>query len=42
MKHLVSETLTELVGDIDYYLCMDEDCDVVYYDSDAIDKGLSI
>lgn len=31
VKHLVAETLTELVGDTDYHLCMNEECDIVYY-----------
>ncbi|OGO78218.1 MAG: (2Fe-2S)-binding protein [Clostridiales bacterium GWB2_37_7] len=35
VKHLVSETLTELVGDTDYYLCMDEECDVTYYNLES-------
>lgn len=34
VKHLVVDTLTKLVGDIDYYLCMDEECDIVYYNKE--------
>ncbi|KNF09091.1 BFD-like [2Fe-2S] binding protein [Gottschalkia purinilytica] len=32
VKHLVMDTLVELVNDTDYYLCMNEECDIVYYD----------
>lgn len=35
VKHLVVETLTELVGDADYYLCMDKECDIVYYNTES-------
>lgn len=35
VKHLVLETLTELVGDTDYYLCMDEECNIVYYNTES-------
>lgn len=31
VKYLVVDLLTELVGDTDYYLCMDEECDIAYY-----------
>ncbi|KJS88087.1 Csac_0668 family 2Fe-2S cluster-binding (seleno)protein [Peptococcaceae bacterium BICA1-8] len=34
VKHLVLETLTKLVGDTDFYLCMDEECNVVYYNTE--------
>ena len=34
VKHLVLETLTELVGDTDYYICMNEKCDIVYYNQE--------
>ena len=33
VKHLVVDMLTELVGDTDYYLCMNEECDIVYYNN---------
>jgi bacterioferritin-associated ferredoxin len=35
VKHLVVDTLTELVGDMDYYICMNEECDVVYYNPES-------
>ena len=35
VKHIVVEELTEEVGSSNYYLCMNEDCDVVYYSSDS-------
>ena len=31
VKHLVLSELSEQVGDRDYYLCMNEECDVAYY-----------
>jgi len=31
VKHLVDDTLEEMVGDMDYYICVNEECDVVYY-----------
>ncbi|SKA79242.1 BFD-like [2Fe-2S] binding domain-containing protein [Caloramator quimbayensis] len=31
VKHLVKDDIAELVGDMDYYICMNEECDVVYY-----------
>lgn len=34
VKHLVADNLTELVGDTDYYLCMNEECDIVYYNQE--------
>ncbi len=34
-KHLIVDSLTELVGDTDYYLCMDEECDIVYYNKNT-------
>lgn len=33
VKHLVINKTTDLVGNDDYLLCMDEDCDIVYYNS---------
>lgn len=35
VKHLVLETLIELVGDTDYYICMNEKCDIVYYNQET-------
>lgn len=35
VKHLVLETLSELVGDTDYYLCMNEECDITYYNQET-------
>ena len=35
VKHLVVDTLTELVGDMDYYICMNEECDIVYYNPES-------
>lgn len=36
VKHLVSKNFVEEVVDEEaYYLCMNEDCDVVYYSSDG-------
>lgn len=31
VKHMVLDELTEQVGDNDYFLCMNEECDVTYY-----------
>ena len=31
VKHLVIDKITELVGNDDYFLCMNGDCDTVYY-----------
>jgi len=35
VRHLVVDTLTELVGDTDYYICMNEECDIVYYNPES-------
>ena len=35
VKHLVLETLTELVGDTDYYICMNDKCDIIYYNQET-------
>lgn len=35
VKHLVLETLTELAGDTDYYICMNEKCDIIYYNRET-------
>lgn len=34
VKHLVLETMIGQVGTADYYLCMDEECNVVYYNTE--------
>ncbi|MBM7583110.1 bacterioferritin-associated ferredoxin [Caldicoprobacter guelmensis] len=33
VKHLVIDDLMQLVGDMDYYICTNEECDIVYYNS---------
>lgn len=33
VKHLVNDNLMEMVGGYDYYLCVNEACDVVYYNT---------
>lgn len=38
VKHLVLESITELVGDTDYYLCMNEECNIVYYNTESNTK----
>lgn len=35
VRHLVLEELVGEIGDLDYYLCMNEDCDVIYYSQDS-------
>lgn len=35
VKHLVIDTMTELVGDMDYYICVNQECDVVYYNPES-------
>ena len=35
VEHLVLEPLRVTVGDSDYYLCMDEVCNIVYYNKDT-------
>ncbi|UOE96803.1 hypothetical protein NA23_01435 [Fervidobacterium islandicum] len=30
VKHMVLNELTEQIGDNDYYLCMNEECDITY------------
>lgn len=32
VRHLVVDSLSETIEDTDYYLCMNEECDIVYYD----------
>ncbi|MEK6266803.1 MAG: (2Fe-2S)-binding protein [Clostridium sp.] len=34
-KHMVLDELTEQVGDNDYFLCMSEECDVTYYNTES-------
>jgi bacterioferritin-associated ferredoxin len=31
IKHMIIEELMKLVGDDDYFLCMNEECDITYY-----------
>jgi bacterioferritin-associated ferredoxin len=35
VKNLVLDELAELVGDMDYYLCRNEKCDIVYYNVES-------
>jgi len=35
VKHLVDDTLEEMVGNMDYYMCMNEECDIVYYNPES-------
>lgn len=35
VKHLVLDELIDRVGDSDYYLCMNNECDVAYYNQEA-------
>jgi bacterioferritin-associated ferredoxin len=35
VRHLVVDTLAESVGDMDYYICVNEECDVVYYNPES-------
>ncbi|ABX42167.1 Csac_0668 family 2Fe-2S cluster-binding (seleno)protein [Lachnoclostridium phytofermentans] len=35
VKHMVLDELMEQVGDNDYFLCMDEECSITYYDTQA-------
>lgn len=35
VKHLVVDTLTESVGDMDYYICVNKECDIVYYNPES-------
>ena len=35
VKHMVLDELMDQVGDKDYYLCMSEDCDVTYYNTES-------
>ena len=34
VKHMVLDELTEQVGDNDYFLCMSEECDIAYYNTE--------
>ena len=38
VKHMVLDELTEQVGDNDYFLCMSEECDITYYNSESTVK----
>jgi bacterioferritin-associated ferredoxin len=35
VRHLVVDTLAEFVGDMDYYICMNEECNIVYYNPES-------
>lgn len=35
VKHMVLKNLVEQVGDKDYYLCMNEECEVTYYNKES-------
>lgn len=35
IKHMVLDELTEQVGDNDYFLCMNEVCDIAYYNTES-------
>ncbi len=35
VKHIVLDELTDDVGDNDYYLCISEECDITYYNSES-------
>ncbi len=35
VRHMVLDELLEQIGDYDYYLCISEECDVVYYNSSS-------
>ncbi|ACL19260.1 BFD domain protein (2Fe-2S)-binding domain protein [Desulfitobacterium hafniense DCB-2] len=38
VKHLVLDEIVELVGDPDYFLCMNEECDITYYNTESKKK----
>lgn len=38
VRHLVLDSLIELVGDTDYFLCMNEECDIIYYNQETSEK----
>lgn len=38
VKHMVLDELTEQVGDNDYFLCMSEECNITYYNSESTVK----
>ncbi len=35
VKHLILSELVEQVGDSDYFLCMNEECDITYYNTES-------
>ena len=35
VKHMVLDELTEQVSDSDYYLCMSEQCEIAYYNTES-------
>ena len=38
VRHLVDDTLEEMVGNMDYYICMNEECNIVYYNLNSASK----
>ncbi|OPY16887.1 MAG: Copper chaperone CopZ [Methanomethylovorans sp. PtaU1.Bin073] len=34
VRHMISNGLLEKAGDLDYYLCMSQDCEIAYYNND--------
>jgi bacterioferritin-associated ferredoxin len=34
VRHMICDNLLENIGDFDYYLCMNEDCKISYYNND--------
>ena len=38
VKHMVIDELKERVGNNDYFLCMSEECDITYYNSESTVK----
>lgn len=38
VRHMVLDELTEQVGNNDYFLCMNEECDVTYYNTESNTK----
>ncbi|MBC7086122.1 MAG: copper chaperone Copz family protein [Methanomethylovorans sp.] len=35
VRHMISDDLLENIGNFDYFLCMNEDCDISYYNNDS-------
>nr|WP_322786093.1 hypothetical protein [Caldanaerobius polysaccharolyticus] len=36
VKHLVINAFREQVGDTDYYICMNRECDIAYYNNQTM------